>query len=147
MSAVMAKNETKTLYKGVVIVRNHKEAKTRTNSLFQTTVNNIRGKVRPGEEIEIEFASNELMLVRQREYCSVFNSAGEIVGRCESIVVLDNGWMVACKYGRYDLYYKDGTMYKGLMFLKKSNAIKFAKTLWKKDGENSPSFFHTTSHI
>ena len=47
----------------------------------------------------------------------------------ESIVILQNGWMVACKHGVYYLYDENGNIYKGLSFLNKQNAIRFANSL------------------
>ena len=47
----------------------------------------------------------------------------------ESITILENGWMVTARHGIYDLYDYEGHIYKGLSFLKKENAIRFAKML------------------
>ncbi len=59
-------------------------------------------------------------------------NAGErivLAPQFESVILLENGWMVASRYGIYNIYDREGNIYKGLSFLKEENAIKFAKTL------------------
>ena len=89
-----------------------------------------RSSVAPGRDVQVELNAKGLAVVKNGMYCGVTKGASMVLGvKFESIVVLENGWMVASKHGIYNLYNKEGSVYKGLSFLKKENAIKFAKTL------------------
>ena len=85
---------------------------------------------RHNKEICVELVENGLALLKCDEKYGVANGSQIILPiNFESITVVENGWSVACKYGIYDIYDSAGRPYKGLSFLKKSNAIKFARTL------------------
>ena len=81
-------------------------------------------------DIHVELCPKGLAIIKSGMKCGVINGTRMILDiQFESVVVLENGWMVTCKYGIYDLYNEEGEIYKGLSFLKKENAIRFAKTL------------------
>lgn len=84
----------------------------------------------PGEDLHIQLCAKGLAVVKNGMKCGVTNGKRMVLDvSFESVVVLENGWMVACKNGIYNLYNEEGTPYKGLSFLNKQNAIKFAKSL------------------
>lgn len=101
----------------------------RWNGRLKETVEAMRKLAQPGKEVFVELAPNGLAIVKSGMKCSVNNGQRMILEGYESVDVLENGWIVACKHGCYTLHDSEGNMYKGLLFLKKSNAIKFAKTL------------------
>lgn len=110
------------------------EAKTevpaRWNKNILETVETVRGLVTPGREVFVEMGANGLAVVKSGTKCGVTNGKRMVLDiQFESVVILENGWMVACKYGIYDLYDKEGNVYKGLSFLNKQNAIRFASSL------------------
>ena len=82
------------------------------------------------KEVGVELVANGLAVLKCDQKYGVANGSTMILPiEYESIVVVENGWSVACKYGIYNVFDKQGRQYKGLSFLKKSNAIKFARSL------------------
>ena len=81
-------------------------------------------------EVCVELVANGLAVLKCDQKYGVVNDSAMILPiDFESIDVVENGWTVAGKYGIYNVYDKRGRQYKGLSFLKKSNAIKFARSL------------------
>lgn len=102
----------------------------RWNEDVQKVLNVARSSVTTGQDVHVELCTNGLAVIKSGMKSGVTNGTRMILDILfESIVVCENGWMVACKHGIYYLYNKEGNMYKGLSFLKKENAIRFAKTL------------------
>lgn len=114
---------------GATVVQEASELKSNWNGKIKKVVEALGANIRPGMEISIEPTKHDLLIAKCGVYMTVLSEGNVIAKRCESIEVLDNGWIVACIHGQYELYYKDGSKYRGLSFLKKSNAIRFAKTL------------------
>ena len=84
----------------------------------------------PGRDLHVKLGVKGLAVVKSDMYCGVTNGKRMILDfKFDTIDIVENGWMVAGRYGIYKLYNKDGNMYKGLSFLKKSNAIRFARML------------------
>lgn len=89
-----------------------------------------RGKMVSGREQHDEVCVKGVTVIKSGLKYGVSNMARVVLDtQFESVVILENGWLVACQNGIYKLYDKEGNVYKGLSFLKKDNAIKFAKTL------------------
>ena len=83
-----------------------------------------------GQEVFVQLGHCGLAVVKSGTKCGVTNGTRMILDRqYESVTILKNGWMVACKHGCYFLYDKEGEMYRGLKFLNKTNAIRFANSL------------------
>ena len=83
-----------------------------------------------GQEVFVHMNKCGLATVKCGTKCGVTNGTSMVLEmQYESIEILENNWMVACRHGIYKLYDKDGNPYNGLKFLKKQNAIKFARTL------------------
>ncbi len=102
----------------------------RWNEDMQKVLGVAKSSVTTGQDVHIELCAKGLAVIKSGMKCGVTNGTRMILDiQFESIVVCENGWMVACKHGIYYVYDKEGRMYKGLSFLKKQNAIKFAKTL------------------
>lgn len=105
-----------------------------TSATFDNKALNAIGVARttvvPGREVFVQTGAKGLAVVRSGLKCGVTNGKLMVLAiEFDSVVILENGWMVACKHGIYDLYDREGNVYKGLSFLNKQNAIKFAKTL------------------
>jgi len=114
---------------GVTVMSEQRATETKWNPEMRRTIENLRQALRPGETVTIEGAPHNLVIIKRDRGYTVCNNKKVIVDCCESVKVLDNGWMVVFMHGRYHLIYKDGQEYKGLLFLKKRNVINFAKTL------------------
>lgn len=102
---------------------------TRWNAQIRKAVESLGVNLRTGQEIHIELVKNNLIIAKYGMYRIILNEGNVIVDRCESVTVLENEWLVVSRHGIYYLYDKAGNPYKGLSFLKKENAIRFAKTL------------------
>ena len=110
-----------------------KEAKKTIFNLNREAVKNIAtltGVAVMEQEVFVQLGYGGLTVVKSGTKCGVINGSRMILDRkYESVTILKNGWMVACKYGCYFLYNKEGEMYQGLKFLNKTNAIRFANSL------------------
>lgn len=103
---------------------------TRWNEEVLQAVVALKSSVCYGREVFVEIGACGLAAVKSGTKYGVTDGKHMILAmEYESVKILANGWIVACKYGCYILYNSKGEMYKGLLFLKKENAIKFAKTL------------------
>lgn len=100
------------------------------NEEMLRAINVAREFLIPGREVSVKLCAKGLAVVKCSIWCGVTNGERMILPmEFESIEVVENGWIVACKYGIYDLYDEQGNKFRGLSFLKKSNAIKFARDL------------------
>lgn len=117
------------LENGATVVQGASTLKPSWNGKIKKAVEALGVCVRSGMEINVEPAKHDLLIAKCGIYMTILSEGNVIANRCESVDVLDNGWIVACIHGRYELYYKDGSQYRGLSFLNKSNAIRFAKAL------------------
>lgn len=114
------------------------DVKTKTNQELSTTWNNemlkainvAREFLIPGRDVHVKLCAKGLAVVESGIRCGVTDGERMILPlEFESVEVEENGWMVACKHGIYDIYDEQGNKFKGLSFLKKANAKKFAREL------------------